>query len=64
VVVLYNHCVLFGGFVLRDDPDSPFKAINPMVVRVSKNGLDWTQASYSTWNAATPEEIKYDFDYV
>jgi hypothetical protein len=56
--------VLFGGFVLRDDPDSPFKAINPMVVRVSKNGLDWTQASYSTWNAATPEEIKYDFDYV
>ena len=62
VVVLLNHFILFGGFGLSDDPSDPFKAANPMDVWVSKNGADWSQVSDSPWNAATPEEIKYDFD--
>ena len=62
VLVLLNHFILFGGFGLSTDPDDPFKAANPMDVWVSKNGADWTQVSDAPWNAATPEEIKYDFD--
>ena len=62
VVVLLNYFVLFGGFGLSDDPTDPFKASNPMDVWVSKDGARWTKASDSPWNAATPEEIKYDFD--
>ena len=57
-----NHFVLFGGFGLSDDPADPFKASNPMDVWVSKDGTDWLQVSDSPWNAAMPEEIKYDFD--
>lgn len=61
-MVLLNHFILFGGFGLSDDPRDPFKAANPMDVWVSKNGADWSKVSDSPWNAATPEEIKYDFD--
>jgi len=62
VVVLNNHFVLFGGFGLSADPSDPFKPSNPMDIWVSKDGKRWTQVSDSPWNAATPEEIKYDFD--
>ena len=62
VVVLLNHFILFGGFGLSDDPADPFKAANPMDIWASKDGADWVQVSDSPWNAATPEEIKYDFD--
>jgi len=62
VVVLKNYFVLFGGFGLSTDPNDPFKPSNPMDVWVSKNGKHWIQVSDSPWNAATPEEIKYDFD--
>lgn len=61
-VVLLNHFILFGGFGLSDDPADPFKAANPMDVWVSKDGAEWIQVSDAPWNAATPEEIKYDFD--
>ena len=62
VVVLLNHFILFGGFGLSDDQTDPFKASNPMDVWVSKDGAKWKMVSDSPWNAATPEEIKYDFD--
>jgi hypothetical protein len=62
VVVLNNYFVLFGGFGLSIDPGDPFKPSNPMDVWVSKNGKHWVQVSDSPWNAATPGEIKYDFD--
>ena len=33
-----------------------------MDVWVSKNGRNWKQVSDAPWNAAGPEDIKYDFD--
>ena len=33
-----------------------------MDVWVSTDGADWTQVSDAPWNAAGPEDIKYDFD--
>jgi hypothetical protein len=52
-VVLLNNFVCFGGF-------GPFG--NPSDVWVSKTGEHWTQVSTSPWNAASSDEIKYDFD--
>ena len=59
-LVLLDHFILFGGF--GGDPGDPFKAANPLTVRVSKQGAEWRQVSDSPRNAATPEEVKYDFD--
>jgi hypothetical protein len=53
--VLLNNFVCFGGF-------GPFG--NPMDVWVSKTGEHWTQVSDSPWNAASSDEIKYDFDAI
>jgi hypothetical protein len=61
-VVLNNQFVLFGGFGLSPDPTNPFLPSNPMDVWVSTDGAAWTQVSDSPWNAAGPEDIKYDFD--
>jgi len=62
VVVMKNHFILFGGFGLSTDPNAPFKPSNPMDMWTSKDGAHWTQISDSPWNAASPEDIKYDFD--
>ncbi len=61
-VVLYNHIVLFGGYGLSTDPSDPFGSDNPMDVWVSRNGEHWVQISDSPWNAAFPDQVKYDFD--
>ena len=62
--VLLGHFVCFGGFGISDDPTDPFKPSNPMDVQVSRDGAHWTNLSGTAapaWNAAGPEDIKYDF---
>ena len=61
-VAFLNQIVLFGGFGLSDDPSDPFRPSNPMDVWVSKEGFSWEQVSDAPWNAASSDEIKYDFD--
>ena len=51
--VVFDHIVCWGGFGLPE---------NPMDVWVSQNGRDWDQVSDSPWNAASPDDIKYDFE--
>ena len=49
---------------MSDDPLDPFKPSNPTDIWVSNNGADWIELSGSAsppWNAAGPEDIKYDF---
>jgi len=60
--VLRDHFVLYGGFGLSSNPDSPFEPANPVDVWVSKDGLQWTMLNDPPWNAIGPEEVKYDFD--
>ncbi|MGI9272723.1 MAG: hypothetical protein ACR2QT_13165 [Woeseiaceae bacterium] len=62
--VLFGRFYCFGGFGLSEDPTMPFKPSNPVDIWASYNGADWTQLSGSAsppWNAAGPEDIKYDF---
>lgn len=62
--VLFGRFYCFGGFGISDDPSMPFKPANPVDIWASYNGAQWTQLSGSAappWNAAGPEDIKYDF---
>lgn len=62
--VLFGSFICFGGFGLSQDPTMPFKPSNPVDIWASRNGADWTQLDGSAsppWNAAGPEDIKYDF---
>ncbi|MDG2032283.1 MAG: dockerin type I domain-containing protein [Phycisphaerales bacterium] len=61
VVVADDQFVLFGGFGVSPDPTDPFGPGNPMDVWVSDDGVEWTQASSSPWNAMGPGDVKYDF---
>ena len=47
--------VCFGGFGL---------VTNPTDVWASVDGVEWTQLAGAPWNAAAPEEAKYDFDAI
>ena len=47
--------VCFGGFGLFT---------NPMDMWSSADGANWTDLQQVPWNAAAPDEIKYDFDVV
>ena len=51
--VLGKQIVCFGGFGLP---------VNPTDVWSSTNGRTWRQLPGTAWNAASPDEIKYDFD--
>ncbi|MGI9592921.1 MAG: hypothetical protein ACR2P8_16255, partial [Myxococcota bacterium] len=56
--VLWNNILCFGGFSLLG---------NPMDVQRSPDGVHWTplQAPAAPpWQAASPEDIKYDFDVI
>lgn len=62
--VLLGSFICFGGFGLSEDPTRPFEPSNPVDIWASSNGADWTQLAGSAsppWNAAGPEDIKYDF---
>jgi hypothetical protein len=62
--VLLGTFVCFGGFGLSPDPTMPFAPANPTDIQASWNGKDWVQLAGSAgppWNAAGPEDIKYDF---
>ena len=62
--VLFGKFICFGGFGLSQDPTMPFKPSNPVDIWASNNGADWIQLGGSAsppWNAAGPEDIKYDF---
>jgi FlgD Ig-like domain len=59
VVKIWNTFVLFGGFGL--DPLNPFLPANPMDIWISRDGANWTELDSTPWNAAGPEDIKYDF---
>lgn len=51
--VLQGWITCFGGFGVPT---------NPMDVWISQSGKDWKQLAGAPWNAASPDEIKYDFD--
>lgn len=56
--VLINNIFCFGGFNLFG---------NPMDVQRSPDGIHWTELDWPAappWNAASPLDIKYDFDIV
>jgi hypothetical protein len=62
--VLLGTFICFGGFGLSEDPTQPFKPSNPMDLWVSRNGIQWREVGGTAsppWNAAGPEEIRYDF---
>jgi hypothetical protein len=50
---VYDRLVCFGGFG---------QPTNPVDVWVSGDGATWRQLAGPPWNAASPDEIKYDFD--
>ncbi|NNC84459.1 MAG: T9SS type A sorting domain-containing protein [Bacteroidia bacterium] len=56
-----NQFVLFGGFGLSTDPTDPFAPSNPVDMWRSKNGKKWKEINNAPWNAAGPEDVKYDF---
>jgi hypothetical protein len=61
--VLLGNFVCFGGFGLSTNPQDPFAAANPIDVWVSRDGRQWDQLAGEAgkpWNAASPEDIKYD----
>lgn len=70
VVVADNYFVLFGGFGLDpnfdpiNNPQHKYVPSNPMDVWVSKDGKDWGVLKNKPWNAASPADVKYDFDAV
>jgi hypothetical protein len=47
--------VCFGGFGLIE---------NPTDVWVTLDGIDWTLLDTTPWNAATPDDVRYDFDSI
>ena len=53
--VVTGELVCFGGFGL---------VTNPMDMWSSVDGATWTDLQQVPWNAATPGDIKYDFDVV
>ena len=62
--VLRNTMVCFGGFGQSGNPLDPFAPSNPADVWVSRNGADWTQLVGEPWNAASPADVKYDYDTI
>jgi hypothetical protein len=65
-VVMNDQIYLFGGFGLAPSPFPPFfdptVPGNPMDVWASPDGIHWTQVDGAPWNAASPADVKYDFD--
>lgn len=53
--VVAREFVCFGGFGLLE---------NPIDVWSSPDGVTWTLLDVSPWNAASPEEARYDFDSI
>ncbi|MDH3682622.1 MAG: hypothetical protein OEV40_22025 [Acidimicrobiia bacterium] len=53
--VLGNDFVCFGGFGLEE---------NPMDVWFSADGMQWAELAAPPWNAATSDDIRYDFDSI
>ncbi len=51
--VLGDDFVCFGGFGLQANPDDLW---------FSPDGLEWTEAPGSPWNASASEQVRYDFD--
>ena len=47
--------VCFGGFGLIENPTDLWS---------TRDGSAWTLSSEPVWNAATPDEVKYDFDSI
>lgn len=52
------------GYNPYPGPDFSAEAANPMDIWISKDGIKWVQTPGAPWDAATPEEIKYDFDAI
>ncbi len=50
-----NQFVRFGGFGLIENPTDMWS---------STDGAAWTELSERPWNAAGPQDVKYDFDAV
>jgi len=63
-VAMEKHLVLWGGFGMSQNPADPFAPSNPMDVWVSIDGASWQQVDDAPWNAASPADIRYDFDAV
>jgi N-acetylneuraminic acid mutarotase len=69
-VVMDDLIYLFGGFGLTPAPPPPpfgppydlTVPGNPMDVWASPDGLNWTLVDDAPWNAASPADVKYDFD--
>jgi len=66
--VLLGRIICFGGFGLppQEPPPAPpnYDASNPMDIWASYNGKNWKELKGKAsppWNAAEPEDIKYDF---
>lgn len=68
--VLFGTFVCFGGFgqnLPTGDPTvpyDPFAPANPTDIWVSRDGAHWSELAGTAsppWNAAGPEDIKYDF---
>ena len=51
--VILEKFLCFGGFGLVQ---------NPVDMWESDDGVTWTQLAQSPWDAASPDDIKYDFD--
>jgi hypothetical protein len=51
--VLQEDIICFGGFGLP---------LNPTDAWLSESGRTWERLEGNSWNAASPEEAKYDFD--
>ena len=68
--VLYGAIVVFGGFgwpsptdpTQPPEQDNPFLPGHPTDQWMSRDGMHWSKLPGSPWNAASPADIKYDFD--
>ena len=56
--------VCFGGYGQSPNPLDFFGRMSPNDIWISDDGATWTRAKGTPWNAATPDDVRYDYDTV
>ena len=56
--------VCFGGYGQSPNPLDFFGRMSDNDIWISDDGASWTRAKGTPWNAATPDDVRYDYDTV